>query len=68
MSAAVASDPEVKAFVERLEQAMDESDEVAPDPANIPSAESIARDFQHFLRQRGPGGLGRRPTSLLPGR
>ena len=57
VSAAVASDPEVKAFVERLEQAMDEADEAAPpNPDRIPSAESIARDFQNFLRQRGPEG------------
>jgi predicted ATP-grasp superfamily ATP-dependent carboligase len=53
VSAAVASDPDVKAFVERLEQTVDESDEQAP-PQRIPSADSIARDFQRFLRQRGP--------------
>src|SRR5437588_1044070 len=53
VSAAVASDPEVKSFVERLEQTLDEAqDEVPPD--RIPSADSIARDFQRFLRQRGP--------------
>ncbi|HEX2071754.1 MAG TPA: PAC2 family protein [Thermoleophilaceae bacterium] len=52
VNAAVASDPEVKAFVERLESAMDE---VAEDDAlepNIPSADMIASDFQRFLRQR----------------
>jgi|SRR4051812_11994184 proteasome assembly chaperone (PAC2) family protein len=53
VSAAVASDPEVKEFVERLEEAMDEAD-VSPTPERIPSAETIARDFQRFLRQRGP--------------
>lgn len=53
VSAAVASDPDVKAFVERLEQSMDESEESAP-PQRIPSADSIARDFQRFLKQRGP--------------
>jgi proteasome assembly chaperone (PAC2) family protein len=53
VSAAVASDPEVKSFVERLEQTLDEAQ---PDvPERIPSADSIARDFQRFLRQRGPG-------------
>ena len=53
VSAAVAGDPEVKSFVERLEQTLDEAqDEVPPD--RIPSADSIARDFQRFLRQRGP--------------
>jgi proteasome assembly chaperone (PAC2) family protein len=54
VSAAVASDPEVKAFVEKLESAMDEVTEERP-PVNIPSADSIASDFQRFLRQRGPG-------------
>ena len=53
VSAAVASDPDVKAFVERLEQTIDESEETSP-PQPIPSADAIARDFQRFLRQRGP--------------
>ena len=53
VSAAVASDPDVKAYVERLEQSADESQETAP-PQRIPSADSIARDFQRFLKQRGP--------------
>ena len=55
VSAAVASDPEVKAFVERLETAMDEvTAENPPDDDSLPSADTIARDFQRFLRQRGP--------------
>ena len=54
VSAAVASDPEVKAFVERLETAMDEVSEEDRRPDNLPSADTIARDFQRFLRQRGP--------------
>jgi proteasome assembly chaperone (PAC2) family protein len=54
VSAAVASDPEVKAFVERLETAMDEVTEEEGPPGNLPSADTIARDFQKFLRQRGP--------------
>ena len=54
VSAAVASDPEVKAFVERLETAMDEVVPETPDEQDIPSADTIARDFQRFLRQRGP--------------
>jgi len=54
VSAAVASDPEVKAFVERLETAMDEVAADAPDEQDLPSADTIARDFQRFLRQRGP--------------
>jgi proteasome assembly chaperone (PAC2) family protein len=53
VNAAVASDPEVKAFVERLESAMDEVQADAP-PEDLPSADTIARDFQRFLRQRGP--------------
>ncbi len=53
VSAAVASDPEVRAFVERLESAMDELDEEVP--PHIPSGDSLASDFQRFLRQRGPG-------------
>ena len=56
VSAAVASDPEVKAFVERLESAMDEVQAETPTEEQIPSADTIARDFQRFLRQRGPSG------------
>src|SRR3954462_1615974 len=54
VNAAVASDPEVKAFVERLESAMDEVQADVPSEEAIPSADTIARDFQKFLRQRGP--------------
>ena len=55
VSAAVASDPDVKAFVERLEETMDEAlDDELERP--IPSADAIARDFQRYLRQRGPEG------------
>ncbi|MEJ7749899.1 MAG: PAC2 family protein [Thermoleophilaceae bacterium] len=53
VSAAVASDPEVRAFVERLESAMDEETEDAP-PVNLPSGDTIASDFQRFLRQQKP--------------
>ncbi len=59
VTAAVASDPEVTAFVERLESAMDDAQaENPPDEEQLPSADTIARDFQRFLRQRGPGGPG----------
>ena len=59
VTAAVASDPEVKAFVERLETAMDEAKaENPPDEGQLPSADTIASDFQRFLRQRGPEGPG----------
>jgi proteasome assembly chaperone (PAC2) family protein len=54
VNAAVASDPEVKAFVERLETAMDEVTGDGVSEEAIPSADTIARDFQKFLRQRGP--------------
>jgi proteasome assembly chaperone (PAC2) family protein len=57
VTAAVASDPEVKAFVERLESAMDEV-EASSEEERLPSADTIARDFQRFLRQRGPHGPG----------
>jgi proteasome assembly chaperone (PAC2) family protein len=59
VTAAVASDPEVRAFVERLETAMDDlTAENPPDEGELPSADTIARDFQKFLRQRGPEGPG----------
>jgi proteasome assembly chaperone (PAC2) family protein len=60
VTAAVASDPEVKAFVERLETAMDDAQaENPPDEGQLPSADTIASDFQRFLRQRGPDEPGR---------
>ncbi|MGB0095887.1 MAG: PAC2 family protein [Solirubrobacteraceae bacterium] len=50
---AVQSDPDVQAFVERLEQAAGkEGTEAGP----LPSGETIARDLQRFLRQRGGEG------------
>jgi predicted ATP-grasp superfamily ATP-dependent carboligase len=48
---AVQSDPDVQAFVERLEQAA--ASESGDQPGPLPSGESIARDLQRFLRQRG---------------
>jgi proteasome assembly chaperone (PAC2) family protein len=48
---AVQSDPDVQAFVERLEQAA--GTEADDDPGQLPSGETIARDLQRFLRQRG---------------
>jgi predicted ATP-grasp superfamily ATP-dependent carboligase len=48
---AVQSDPDVQAFVERLERA---EDEASVDPGDLPSGDVIAREFQRFLRQRGP--------------
>jgi predicted ATP-grasp superfamily ATP-dependent carboligase len=49
---AVESDPEIQAFVERLERASD-SEEVGA-VTDVPSGDTIAREFQRFLRQRGP--------------
>ena len=51
VNAAVQSDPDVQAFVERLEQ-VSETDSTV-DPGSLPSGETIARDLQRFLRQRG---------------
>jgi proteasome assembly chaperone (PAC2) family protein len=48
---AVQSDPDVQAFVERLEQAA--GDDADDEPGSLPSGETIARDLQRFLRQRG---------------
>jgi predicted ATP-grasp superfamily ATP-dependent carboligase len=48
---AVQSDPDVQTFVERLEQAAGASPDDATGP--LPSGETIARDLQRFLRQRG---------------
>jgi predicted ATP-grasp superfamily ATP-dependent carboligase len=47
---AVQSDPDVQAFVERLEQAAGEDGPAESGP--LPSGETIARDLQRFLRQR----------------
>ena len=57
VNAAVQSDPDVQAFVERLEQASATDSEVD----DLPSGDSIARDLQQFLAQRDedqqpPGG------------
>ena len=48
---AVQSDPDIQAFVERLEQAAESNEEVGPE--DVPSGDAIAREFQRFLRQRG---------------
>src|ERR671937_605098 len=57
VSLAVQSDPDVQAFVERLEAAAEE-EEPGLRPQDLPSGDSIARDFQRFLRQRGPDAPG----------
>ncbi len=50
VSRAVEMDPDVQAFVERLEKAVDEEEADTPD---VPSGDVLAREFQRFLRQRG---------------
>ena len=54
MFCAVEFDPDVQAFVERLERAADE-ESGRPDPGTLPSGDVLAREFQRFLRQRGDG-------------
>ena len=52
---AVRADPDVQAFVERLEAtANEESEDEAP--FSMPSGEQLANDLQNFLRQRGGDG------------
>ncbi len=53
VSLAVESDPDVQAFVERLERAT--SAQAATDGGDLPSGDVIAREFQRFLRQQGSG-------------
>ena len=48
---AVQSDPEIQAFVERLEQEADANAESTP--KEVPDGDALAREFQRFLRQRG---------------
>ncbi len=52
---AVQSDPDIQAFVERLERAA-ESEKEPLSPEDLPSGDILAREFQRFLRQRGPEG------------
>jgi proteasome assembly chaperone (PAC2) family protein len=47
---AVAGEPEVRALVERLERQVDEQDISFRD---IPSGDSIAREFERFLKEQG---------------
>jgi len=49
VNAAIQSDPDIQAFVEKLEAAAEE----ASTDFELPSGDSIARDLQRFLRQRG---------------
>jgi len=51
---AVRSDPDIEAFVERLEHAADSEEQSSPE--DVPSGEDLASEFQRFLRQRGREG------------
>ena len=48
---AVAANPEIEELVERIEA--EQVDLLADEADELPSADSIAREFQRFLRQRG---------------
>ena len=48
---AVASNPEIEELVRRLELEQDEEPDFSE--GDVPSGDTIARDFQRFLRQRG---------------
>jgi proteasome assembly chaperone (PAC2) family protein len=50
VNAAIQHDPDIQAFVEKLEAAAGDEEEPGFD---LPSGDSIARDLQRFLRQRG---------------
>jgi predicted ATP-grasp superfamily ATP-dependent carboligase len=52
---AVRSDPDIQAFVERLEQAADSEGDSTPEE-ELPSGDILASEFQRFLRQRGREG------------
>jgi proteasome assembly chaperone (PAC2) family protein len=51
---AVAANPEIEELVSRIEA--EQVDLLADEGAELPSADSIAREFQRFLRQRGNNG------------
>jgi predicted ATP-grasp superfamily ATP-dependent carboligase len=48
---AVQSDPDIQAFVERLEQTAESEEDGSHE--DVPSGDMLAREFQRFLRQRG---------------
>ena len=47
---AIAANPEIEELVDRIEA--EQADQLES-PEDLPSADTIARDFQHFLRQQG---------------
>jgi predicted ATP-grasp superfamily ATP-dependent carboligase len=52
VSRAVSANPEIEELVKRLEEEQVESLDMEQD---LPSAETLAQDFERFLRQRGGG-------------
>jgi proteasome assembly chaperone (PAC2) family protein len=50
VNAAVQHDPDIQAFVEKLEASAGEQE---ADEFDVPSGDSLERDLQRFLRQRG---------------
>ena len=53
---AVAANPEIEELVERIEA--EQVDMLADEVDDLPSADSIAREFQQFLTRRQGGGAG----------
>jgi proteasome assembly chaperone (PAC2) family protein len=53
VSRAVSANPEIEELVQRLEEEQGSSLDM---DENVPSGESLARDFERFLRQRRPEG------------
>jgi proteasome assembly chaperone (PAC2) family protein len=47
---AVAANPEISDLVERIEA--EQAEQLGEDATDLPSADTIAREFQHFLQQR----------------
>jgi proteasome assembly chaperone (PAC2) family protein len=48
---AVAANPEIEELVQRIEE--QQAEQLTEEGESLPSADSIAREFQQFLRQRG---------------
>jgi len=52
VSNAVSANPEIEELVQKLER--EQAEQLSLDE-DIPSGEALARQFEHFLRQQGPG-------------
>lgn len=52
----VASDDDIREYVELLESRSDQPDEIEElDPSQLPSGEALAEELERFLREREPG-------------